>query len=188
MLGERRSRLNTNLGCGGFAAARWRVGLQNGAPSRILARMTSHESASASNMTPEDRTPHATRGAARYSDVTLDHFRNPRNVGPVEGGNVEVTVGHPEDGDTMRLYARVRAGRIEAAGFHTLGCVAAIAASSVLTELLTGRTLDEALAIRNAAVAGALGGLSPDKLHCSVLAEEAVALLVARARALGAAD
>jgi nitrogen fixation NifU-like protein len=87
----------------------------------------------------------------------------------------------------MRLYARVRAGRIEAAGFHTLGCVAAIAASSVLTELLTGRTLDEALAIRDVAVAEALGGLSPDKIHCSVLAEEAIVRLVENARATGIA-
>lgn len=134
-----------------------------------------------------EETPRGSRGFSRYSAATLDHFRNPRNVGPVDGGNVEVTVGHPEDGDTMRLYARVREGRIEAAGFHTLGCVAAIAASSVLTELLTGRTLDEALSLRNAAVADALGGLSPDKLHCSVLAEEAVARLVECARAHGAA-
>jgi len=155
--------------------------------------MTHHESESGSGResdsgrADDEGASRAARTFARYSSATLDHFRNPRNVGPVDGGNVEVTVGHPEDGDTMRLYARVRAGRIEAAGFHTLGCVAAIAASSVLTELLTGRTLDEARALRNTAVADALGGLSPDKLHCSVLAEEAVARLVASARALGAA-
>jgi nitrogen fixation NifU-like protein len=131
---------------------------------------------------PDERPPVRTR--SRYSAATLDHFRNPRNVGPVHGANIEVTVGDPSDGDTMRIYARVRGGRIEAAGFHTLGCVAAIAASSVLTELLEGRTLDEALAIRNATVADALGGLSPDKLHCSVLAEDAIRRLVEQARVL----
>ena len=141
-------------------------------------------------MPPEDdrlRPRPARRAPARYSDSTLDHFRNPRNVGPVEGANVEITVGHPADGDTMRLYARVRGGRIEAAGFHTLGCVAAIAASSVLTELLSGRTLEEALVIQNTTVAAALGGLSPDKIHCSVMAEEAIHRLVECARKLESA-
>jgi NifU-like protein involved in Fe-S cluster formation len=115
----------------------------------------------------------------------MDHFRAPRNVGPVPGGNVDVTVGDPGDGDTLRLYARVANGRIEAAGFHTLGCVAAIAASSVLTELLAGRTLDEAATLRDTDVAAALGGLAQDKMHCSVLAERAVRELLARARELG---
>jgi NifU-like protein involved in Fe-S cluster formation len=116
----------------------------------------------------------------------MDHFRNPRHVGPVEGTNIEVTVGSPADGDTLRLYARVAGGRIEAAGFHTFGCVAAIAASSLLTELLTGKTLEEAGRIDNEQIAAALGGLAPDKVHCSVLAEEAVRRLLAGARDLPA--
>jgi nitrogen fixation NifU-like protein len=124
------------------------------------------------------------RGPARYGPIVLDHFRNPRNVGPVSGGNVVVTVGAPADGDTLRLYARVAGGRIEAAGFHALGCVAAIAASSALTEMLVGRTLEEAARLRDDDVAAALGGLSPDKVHCSVLAEEAVRRLVEQARSL----
>lgn len=182
MLGEWRASLNTILV--GAANARARC-LRNRVRSPILAAIMRHESGSKHE--DNEEAPREARAFSRYSETTLDHFRNPRNVGPVEGGNVEVTVGHPDDGDTMRLYARVRAGRIEAAGFHTLGCVAAIAASSVLTELLTGRTFDEALALRNAAVADAMGGLAPDKLHCSVLAEDAVARLVESARALDAA-
>lgn len=136
----------------------------------------------------DSRTPRGgsgrTRAPLRYGPIVLDHFRNPRNVGPVPGGNVEITVGNPSDGDTLRLYARVAAGRIEAAGFHTFGCVAAIAASSLLTELLTGRTLEEAARIGNEEIARTLGGLTPDKIHCSVLAEEAVRLLIERARQL----
>ena len=124
------------------------------------------------------------RAPSRYGPIVMDHFRNPRNVGPVAGTNVEVTVGSPADGDTLRLYARVAGGRVEAAGFHTFGCVAAIAASSLLTELLAGRTLEEAEWIRDDAVAAALGGLSADKVHCSVLAGEAVRRLVERARLL----
>ncbi len=135
-------------------------------------------------MAETDHDAGAGRGPARYGPIVMDHFRNPRNVGPVAGGNVVVTVGSAADGDTLRLYARVSGGRIEAAGFHTLGCVAAIAASSVLTELLAGRTLDEAAALRDAAIAEALGGLSADKLHCSVMAEEAVRRLLESARAL----
>jgi nitrogen fixation NifU-like protein len=126
------------------------------------------------------------RAPLRYGPIVMDHFRNPRNVGPVEGTNVEVTVGSPADGDTLRLYARVAGGRIEAAGFHTFGCVAAIAASSLLTELLTGKTFEEARRIDNEQIATSLGGLAPDKVHCSVLAEEAVRRLLARARDLPA--
>jgi NifU-like protein involved in Fe-S cluster formation len=133
-------------------------------------------------MPPDETENTAERAPGRYGPVVMDHFRNPRNVGTVAGANAVVTVGSPADGDTLRLYARVAGGRIEAAGFHTLGCVAAIAASSVLTEMLAGRTLDEASAIRDADVAAALGGLSPDKVHCSVMAEEAVRALIAQAR------
>jgi nitrogen fixation NifU-like protein len=124
------------------------------------------------------------RASLRYGPVVMDHFRNPRNVGPVPGGNVEITVGSPADGDTLRLYARVTGGRVEAAGFHTFGCVAAIAASSVLTELLSGRTLEEAGRLGDADVAAALGGLTADKVHCSVLAAEAVRRLLEAARRL----
>ena len=135
-------------------------------------------------MMEEGEDPRLERGTARYGAIVMDHFRNPRNVGPVPGANVVVTVGSPADGDTLRLYARVVGDRVEVAGFHTLGCVAAIAASSALTEMLAGRTLAEAARIRDDDVAAALGGLSPDKMHCSVMAEEAVRRLIESARAL----
>ncbi len=131
--------------------------------------------------TPLDE-PAGARASLRYGPIVMDHFRNPRNVGPVAGTNVEITVGSPADGDTLRLYARVAGGRVEAAGFHTFGCVAAIAASSLLTELLSGRTLEEVERIGDAEVAAGLGGLAPDKVHCSVLAGEAVRRLVEAAR------
>jgi len=109
-----------------------------------------------------------------YSDLAADHFRHPRNAGELPGANGVGTAGNPADGDHLRLAVRIENGRIVAAAFQTLGCPAAIAAGSMATELLRGRTVDEALRLRNRDVVAALGGLPPGKEACSVLAEEAV--------------
>ncbi|RKY57657.1 MAG: Fe-S cluster assembly scaffold protein NifU [Candidatus Latescibacterota bacterium] len=109
-----------------------------------------------------------------YSDKVMEHFRNPRNVGVIEDPDGVGRVGNPVCGDIMELYIKVKDGVIVDAKFQTFGCGAAIATSSMVTEMVKGKTLKEALEISNRAVAEALGGLPPIKMHCSVLAEEAL--------------
>lgn len=109
-----------------------------------------------------------------YSSKVMEHFANPRNVGEIEDADGVGNVGNPTCGDIMRLYIKVKDGVITQAKFKTFGCGAAIATSSMMTELITGKTLEEAKKVSNAAVAEALGGLPPVKMHCSVLAEEAL--------------
>lgn len=104
----------------------------------------------------------------------MDHFRNPRNVGVMENPSGVGKVGNPVCGDVMELFIKVENDIIIDTKFRTFGCGAAIATSSMVTELVKGKTLEDALKISNKAVAEALGGLPPIKMHCSVLAEEAL--------------
>lgn len=105
--------------------------------------------------------------------VAIDHYEHPRNVGEMQGADAVAIATNPACGDRMQLWLRIHGGVIEEATFKTYGCSAAIAASSMTTELLRGRRIDEAQALTNASVAEALR-LPPGKIHCSVLAEEAV--------------
>jgi len=109
-----------------------------------------------------------------YSDAVLEHFRNPRNVGEVDDPDGVGEVGNPTCGDVMRITIKVAGDRITDVRFRTFGCGAAIATSSMVTEMVKGRTLREAAAVSNRAVAEALGGLPPAKMHCSNLAADAV--------------
>jgi nitrogen fixation NifU-like protein len=109
-----------------------------------------------------------------YSEKVMEHFLSPHNVGELPDANGIGNVGNPVCGDIMRLYIKVENGVIVDARFKTFGCGAAIATSSMVTDLVKGKTLDEALQISNRAVAEALGGLPKQKMHCSVLAEEAL--------------
>lgn len=109
-----------------------------------------------------------------YSEKVMEHFRNPRNVGEIENPDGVGRVGNPTCGDIMELYIKVEDGKIADAKFKTFGCGAAIATSSMVTELVKGKSLEDALSLSNRAVAEALGGLPPIKMHCSVLAEEAL--------------
>ncbi len=109
-----------------------------------------------------------------YSEKVMQHFLNPHNVGEIPDASGVGNVGNIICGDIMRLYIKVEDNRIVDAKFKTLGCGAAIATSSMVTDLVKGKTLDEALQISNKAVAEALGGLPKIKMHCSVLAEEAL--------------
>ena len=109
-----------------------------------------------------------------YSEKVMDHFENPRNVGELPDANGVGTVGNAKCGDIMRMYLKVENGVIEDVKFKTFGCGAAIATSSMATEMVKGKTLKEALALTNKAVAEALDGLPPVKMHCSLLAEEAI--------------
>jgi len=109
-----------------------------------------------------------------YSEQVMDHFRNPRNVGAIESADGVGKVGNPVCGDIMELTIKVKDNVIEDAKFRTFGCGAAIATSSMVTELVKGKTIEEALDVSNKAVAEALGGLPPVKMHCSVLAEQAL--------------
>ena len=109
-----------------------------------------------------------------YSEKVLDHFSNPRNVGEIENADGVGTVGNAKCGDIMRMFLKVDNGVITDVKFKTFGCGAAIATSSMATEMVKRKTLKEALKLTNAAVAEALDGLPPIKMHCSLLAEEAI--------------
>ena len=110
-----------------------------------------------------------------YTEKVLDHFSNPRNMGEVEGANGVGTVGNAKCGDIMQISLKINdEGTIEDVGFKTFGCGAAIATSSMATEMIKGKSIEEALQLSNSAVVEALEGLPPAKIHCSVLAEEAV--------------
>ena len=111
---------------------------------------------------------------ALYSDKVFDHFRNPRNVGIIENADGVGEVGNTVCGDIMKMYIKVDDGRISDVKFETFGCGSAIASSSMATEMIKGKPLDEAMQLTNKAVAEALDGLPAHKLHCSVLAEEAI--------------
>ena len=114
--------------------------------------------------------------AGPYSDKVMDHFMNPRNVGEMENPSGHGKIGNEVCGDIMELFIKVDGDKIVDAKFRTFGCGAAIATSSMMTELVIGKTIDEALTISNNVVAEALGGLPPVKMHCSVLAEDAFKL------------
>jgi nitrogen fixation NifU-like protein len=114
----------------------------------------------------------------QYSEKVMDHFSNPRNVGEIENADGIGKVGNPVCGDVMNLYIKVENDVIIDAKFKTFGCGAAIATSSMVTELVKGKTIDEAMSLSNRAVAEALGGLPPIKMHCSVLAEDALKLAI----------
>ncbi len=109
-----------------------------------------------------------------YNDTVLDHYRNPRNTGVLEGADAVGKAENSACGDVLHLYLQIQEGRVRAARFQTFGCAAAIAAGSRLTEMVTGLTLDELRGIRRQDVVDALGGLPPMKIHCSVLAEDAI--------------
>jgi len=111
---------------------------------------------------------------SQYSEKVMDHFKNPRNVGEIENPDGVGHVGNPVCGDIMELYIKVEDGIIVDAKFKTFGCGAAIATSSMVTEIVKGKSLKEALKISNKTVAEALDGLPAVKMHCSVLAEEAL--------------
>jgi len=114
-----------------------------------------------------------------YSDKVMDHFNHPRNIGEIENADGIGTVGNPVCGDIMKMYLKIRDGVITDVKFKTFGCGSAIATSSMATEMIKGKTIQEALALTNAAVAEALDGLPAHKMHCSVLAEEAVKVALA---------
>lgn len=114
-----------------------------------------------------------------YSEKVMDHFSNPRNVGEIEDADGVGQVGNPKCGDIMKMYLKIEDNVIVDAKFKTFGCGAAVATSSMATELVKGKTVDEALKITNKAVAEALDGLPPVKMHCSNLAEEAIQAAIA---------
>ncbi len=109
-----------------------------------------------------------------YSEKVMEHFANPRNVGELEDANGIGEVGNSKCGDIMKMYIKIENGIIEKVSFKTFGCGAAIATSSMATELIKGKSISEALKLTNKAVMEALDGLPPVKVHCSVLAEQAI--------------
>ncbi|HOA55722.1 MAG: Fe-S cluster assembly scaffold protein NifU [Acetivibrionales bacterium] len=109
-----------------------------------------------------------------YSEKVMDHFSNPRNVGEIPDADGVGTVGNPKCGDIMKMYLKIENDVITDVKFKTFGCGAAVATSSMATELVKGKTIEEAMKITNKAVAEALDGLPPVKMHCSNLAEEAI--------------
>ena len=111
---------------------------------------------------------------ALYSEKVMDHFRNPRNVGVIEDADGVGEVGNAKCGDIMKIYLKIDDDIVADVKFETFGCGSAIASSSMATELIKGRPVSEALSLTNQAVAEALDGLPPHKIHCSVLAEEAI--------------
>ena len=111
---------------------------------------------------------------ALYSEKVMEHFRNPRNVGVIENADGVGEVGNARCGDIMKIYLKIENDIVTDVKFETFGCGSAIASSSMATEMIRGRSIEEALGLTNQAVTEALGGLPPHKVHCSVLAEEAV--------------
>ena len=111
---------------------------------------------------------------ALYSDIVMDHFRNPRNVGTIENADGVGEVGNAKCGDIMKIYLKIENDTIVDAKFETFGCGSAIASSSMATELIKGKPVSDALSLTNKAVVEALDGLPAAKVHCSVLAEEAI--------------
>ena len=109
-----------------------------------------------------------------YSEKVMDHFANPRNVGEIEDANGIGEVGNAKCGDIMKMYIKVDKGVISDVKFKTFGCGAAVATSSMATEMIKGKPIEEALTLSNKAVVEALDGLPPVKVHCSLLAEEAI--------------
>ena len=115
----------------------------------------------------------------QYSQKVMDHFANPRNVGEIEDANAIGEVGNKKCGDIMKIYMKIEDDIIKDIKFKTFGCGAAVATSSIATELVKGKTIKEALSLTNKAVIDALEGLPPVKVHCSVLAEEAIKSAIA---------
>ena len=111
---------------------------------------------------------------ALYTETVMDHFTHPRNVGEIPDADGVGEVGNAKCGDIMKMYLEIKDDRIEDVKFETFGCGSAIASSSMATELIKGKTIEEALAVTNKQVVDALGGLPAYKLHCSVLAEESI--------------
>ncbi len=114
-----------------------------------------------------------------YSEKVMDHFANPRNVGEIKEANAIGEVGNAKCGDIMKIYMKIEDDTIKEVKFKTFGCGAAVATSSMATELVKGKTIKEALKLTNKAVMEALDGLPPAKVHCSVLAEEAINAAIA---------
>lgn len=114
-----------------------------------------------------------------YSDKVLEHFSNPKNVGEIPDADAIGEVGNPKCGDIMKMYLKIKDNVITDVKFKTFGCGAAIATSSMATEMIKGATIQDALKLTNKAVIEALDGLPPAKIHCSVLAEQAVKLAIA---------
>ena len=117
--------------------------------------------------------------AAFYSEKVMDHFANPRNVGELEDANGVGEIGNAKCGDIMKMYIKVEDGRIADVKFKTFGCGSAIATSSIATEMIKGKTIEEALQLSNKAVVEALDGLPAHKIHCSVLAEQSIKAAIA---------
>lgn len=109
-----------------------------------------------------------------YSEKVMEHFRNPRNVGEIPDADGVGQVGNPKCGDIMKMYLKIEDGIIVDVKFKTFGCGSAIASSSMATEMVKGKSIDEAMKVTNKAVAESLDGLPPVKMHCSVLAEQAI--------------
>ncbi len=109
-----------------------------------------------------------------YSEKVMDHFDHPRNAGVIQNADAVGTVGNAKCGDIMRIYLKIEDEKIKDVSFKTFGCGAAVATSSMATELVKGKSIEEALTITNKAVLDALDGLPPNKIHCSLLAEEAI--------------
>ena len=113
-----------------------------------------------------------------YNEKVLDHFKNPRNMGQMENPDADASVGNPTCGDVMKIMLRIRNNKIEDIKFQTMGCAAAIATSSMLTELARGKSLEDAKKITNSDVVKALGALPPIKIHCSNLAADALRMAI----------
>ncbi len=117
--------------------------------------------------------------AAFYSEKVMDHFMNPRNVGEMEDANAVGEVGNAKCGDIMKMYLKIEDGVVKDVRFKTFGCASAIATSSIATEMIKGKTIEEALELSNKAVVEALDGLPAHKIHCSVLAEQSIKAAIA---------
>jgi nitrogen fixation NifU-like protein len=122
------------------------------------------------------------RPAPGYNEIVLDHYRNPRNVGEIEGSAATAQVGDPATGDVLKISLRIENGRVIEARFKSFGCTAAIAAGSIATLLVIGRSVSEVERLTNREVVEALGGLPDSKIACSVLAEQAIKQALRRHR------